>query len=361
LRICVRLRLEELPVLLLGAGALRELVLRRGEQPGVVERDGDHAGERLEGEHVRLTEGAGRRLLHVEHRQHLAAELHRDRDLGPRRSNLRESLDVLPVGGHVVGENGGAPLRRGADQPGPHRHGVARLGQRGESAGDRLPAEGSGARIVKQQHDVEEAERRLDLPHRGLEEIALFEPLRQHDPETAHRGELAQAPLRGLLGQPLLADVEEERGELARPGAERADLEPLPERAADLVEADRTAAERHVAVGLDPFGLDVLDHLLDGPADRRGLQSGEREERGVGVEEPVVDRAAAVVADDLVQGETLAHRREQRAVPLLAVAQRLLDALALGEIGGRDLDALDLTGGGPHGGVVRQHPPGTVG
>ena len=107
-----------------------------------------------------------------------------------------------------------------------------------------------------------------------------------------------------------------------------------------VLEVDRFSSEGDLAVHRDPLGVIVRQYLADSAAHDVGvLEAGQPLEGRVDLEEAVVDGSAGVVADDLVQREALAHRREQVAIALFAPLERLLHLLAWRDVPGVDADA----------------------
>jgi hypothetical protein len=215
------------------------------------------------------------------------------------------------------------------------------LGERLEegAAGERAAAH---PRLVGGAHErvdligaLEHGERRRPLlDDRAVARLAGAQALRE--PRRLGAGLLAlrQQPLALALRRPRRRDVGEQDGHAVVRGAadaERVHVEPAAHRLRAVLEAHRLAGERHVPVGLHPVRLERRHELARRAPDGRG-EPGLLLERRVGLEPAVVHRPAGRVEDHLHDAEPLVDRREERAVALLALAQRGLLRAALADV-----------------------------
>lgn len=174
-------------------------------------------------------------------------------------------------------------------------------------------------------HDAEVGE----IAHREVSDSGqrfVLERGREHRPDL--REELLL-----VLEALAFGDVGEDHRDQARRRTRGGDLEVAAERLAELLDARRPSAHRHLAVSVEPvrFGLreDLAHRLAD---DLVCLDAEDALERRVHLFISEVVRRALGVEHGAVQRVAVTHVLEQRAKARLALLQRSLDALALGDV-----------------------------
>ena len=133
-----------------------------------------------------------------------------------------------------------------------------------------------------------------------------------------------------LLRLLLDRDVVEQDPESIAAARECPHVEPAAQRRDQLLEARRLAGVDDARELAQPHRIHVRRPLAHGPADHVFARAaGLALVRAIELEDLVVDRAPAGVANDLRDGEALVHHLEQRVIERLALAQRRLGARAL--------------------------------
>src|SRR5687768_5188716 len=137
-------------------------------------------------------------------------------------------------------------------------------------------------------------------------------------------------PLQSLLGQLALSDIEEHRGEAARFRLVGTDFEP-PSKWPELrLEVRGLAGESHLPIPLEPHWFGIREQLKCGPSHELcGLQARMALKCRVELEVAQIARLTCLVADDLIDRKTFAHRFKQGPELRLASAQSFPGQLAL--------------------------------
>ena len=94
-----------------------------------------------------------------------------------------------------------------------------------------------------------------------------------------------------------------------------------------VFEARGHTGQRHFSVGLHPVGLITRNDLADDVADHVFTpEASEPLERLIDLQEPIIHRNPSLVADDLVEGETLVHIGEKCPITVFTLPQGLFGA-----------------------------------